>query len=78
LRVIFALLGPSIAWIVSASAADLAPLELVGDVPLPGAAVRFDYQSLDVASNRLYIAHMDADQLVVFDTKTRSVLATLA
>jgi YVTN family beta-propeller protein len=40
--------------------------------------VRFDYQSLDVASNRLYIAHMDADQLVVFDTKTRSVIANMA
>jgi DNA-binding beta-propeller fold protein YncE len=56
----------------------LAPLELVADVPLSGAAARFDYQSLDVANNRLYIAHMDADQLAVFDTKTRSVIATLA
>jgi hypothetical protein len=78
LRVIVAIWGLSVAWTVSASAADLAPLELVADVPLSGAAVRFDYQSLDVASNRLYIAHMDADQLVVFDTKTRSVVATLA
>ena len=77
LRVILALFG-SAAWTVSASAADLAPLELVADVPLSGAAARFDYQSLDVANNRLYIAHMDADQLVVFDTKARSVVATLA
>ena len=66
LRVILALFGLSVAWTVSASAADLAPLELVADVPLSGAAARFDYQSLDVANNRLYIAHMDADQLVVF------------
>jgi len=78
LRLTVAILGLSLAWTVSASAADLAPLELVADVPLSGAAVRFDYQNLDVASNRLYIAHMDADELVVFDTKTRSVLATLA
>jgi YVTN family beta-propeller protein len=67
-----------VALTASAPAADLAPLELVADVPLSGAAVRFDYQNLDVANNRLYIAHMDADELVVFDTKTRSVLATLA
>jgi len=77
-RVILALLGLSVAWTVSGSAAELAPLEFVADVPLSGAAVRFDYQSLDVANNRLYIAHMNADQLVVFDTKNRSVIATLA
>jgi hypothetical protein len=28
--------------------------------------VRFDYQSLDAFHGRLYIAHMNADQLVVF------------
>jgi hypothetical protein len=56
----------------------LAPLELVADVPLSGAAVRFDYQNLDATNNRLYIAHMNADQLVVFDTKARSIIATLA
>jgi DNA-binding beta-propeller fold protein YncE len=39
--------------------------------------VRFDYQSLDPASNRLYIAHMNADQLVVFDTISRKVIANL-
>ena len=78
LRVILALLGLLLPWAVSASAAELAALEVVADVPLSGAAVRFDYQSLDVANNRLYIAHMNADQLVVFDTKKRSVIATLA
>ena len=54
------------------------PLRTVADVPLPGAAVRFDYQSLDSASGRLYIAHMNADQLVVFDTASRKVLANLS
>jgi len=39
--------------------------------------VRFDYQSLDVSEGRLYIAHMNADQLVVFDTKKREVIANL-
>ena len=78
LRLILAIWGLTVASAVSASAAELPPLEIVADVPLSGAAVRFDYQNLDVASNRLYIAHMNADQLVVFDTKNRSVIATLA
>src|SRR5450755_3084324 len=50
-----------------------APLKQVADVPLPGPAVRFDYQSLDASHGRLYIAHMNPDQLVVFDTKKREV-----
>ena len=54
-----------------------APLKQVADVPLPGPAVRFDYQSLDASNGRLYIAHMNADQLVVFDTKKRQVVANL-
>ena len=54
-----------------------APLTKVADVPLPGPAVRFDYQSLDSSHGRLYIAHMNADQLVVFDVKKREVVANL-
>jgi DNA-binding beta-propeller fold protein YncE len=53
------------------------PLRKVTDVPLPGPAVRFDYQSLDGTHGRLYIAHMNANQLVVFDTKKREVVANL-
>jgi hypothetical protein len=52
-------------------------LKLVAEVSLPGPAVRFDYQNLDVKNGRLYIAHMNADQLVVFDTHTRQVIANL-
>lgn len=52
-------------------------LKIVADVPLPGPAARFDYQSLDPSDGRLYIAHMNADQLIVFDTKKREVLANL-
>jgi DNA-binding beta-propeller fold protein YncE len=54
-----------------------APLRVVADVPMPGPAVRFDYQSFDPKSGRLYIAHMNADQLVVFDTGSRKVVANL-
>lgn len=53
------------------------PLNKMADIPMPGAAVRFDYQSFDASAGRLYIAHMNAGQLVVFDVKTRSVVANL-
>ena len=52
-------------------------MRLVADVPLPGPAARFDYQSFDPSDGRLYIAHMNADKLVVFDTKKREVVANL-
>jgi DNA-binding beta-propeller fold protein YncE len=52
-------------------------MRVVADVPLPGPAARFAYQSLDPADGRLYIAHMNSDQLIVFDTKKRQVLANL-
>ena len=68
--------GASIS-VVSSQTHDQAPLRQVADIPLPGKAVRFDYQSLDASHGRLYIAHMNADQLVVFDTKKREVVANL-
>jgi len=52
-------------------------LRTVMDVPMPGPPVRFDYQSLDPTTGRLYIAHMNADQLVVFDTMGQKVVANL-
>ncbi len=59
-------------------AAPLNPaLRLVADAPMPGPAVRFDYQSFDALHGRLYIAHMNANQLVVFDVRSRSVFANL-
>jgi len=69
----FVLVAPA----VRSQGSDQAPLKRVADIPLPGAAVRFDYQSLDVSQGRLYIAHMNANQLVVFDTKERVVVANL-
>lgn len=54
-----------------------AVLVKVADVPMPGPAVRFDYQTFDPASGRLYIAHMNADQLVVFDTLKRQLVANM-
>jgi DNA-binding beta-propeller fold protein YncE len=76
LAVLIAILGCTTAAVPSDSG-ESAPLKKVADVPLPGRAVRFDYQSLDASHDRLYIAHMNADQLVVFDTKKREVVANL-
>jgi DNA-binding beta-propeller fold protein YncE len=42
-------------------------LGLVAEVPLPGPANRFDYQSVDSAARRLYLSHMNAGRLVVVD-----------
>src|SRR5881396_644618 len=54
-----------------------APLRVLADVPLPGSASRFDYQSLEPASGRLFISHMGAGQLVVFDVRAGRVIANL-
>lgn len=45
----------------------VAGLRLVATFPLPGPANRFDYQSFDVLSGRLYMNHMNAGHLLVFD-----------
>jgi DNA-binding beta-propeller fold protein YncE len=54
------------------------PLRTVARVALPGPSNRFDYTSLDPTSGRLYIAHMDAGRLLVFDVRTRRVIKTIA
>jgi DNA-binding beta-propeller fold protein YncE len=48
---------------------------VVADVPLPGKAARFDYQSFDVTTGRLWIAHMGAGELLAFDVRARQVVA---
>src|SRR5438552_11946513 len=54
-----------------------APLRVVADVPLHGSASRIDYQSLESASGRLFISHMGAGQLVVFDVRAGRVISNL-
>ena len=51
------------------------PLRLLRDTPLPGPANRFDYQSVDPATGRLYISHMNAGRVVVFDLDSSRVVA---
>lgn len=48
-------------------------LSLVGDVPLPGAANRFDYQEIDAANNQLVVAHMNDNAVLVLSLADGSV-----
>jgi DNA-binding beta-propeller fold protein YncE len=48
---------------------------VVADVPLPGRPARFDYQSLDPTTGRLWIAHMGANEVLGFDVRARQVVA---
>ena len=52
-------------------------LQQLEDVPLPGPAVRLDYQSIDTTANRLYISHMNAGEVVVFDLGNRRVIGVV-
>ena len=74
LLVLAAVLSPTT---VHSASPNNAPLQKVADLAMPGAAVRFDYQSFDPAQGRLYIAHMNANQIVVFDVRKREVIANL-
>ncbi len=53
------------------------PLKRVAVVKLPGNPARFDYQSMDLKYNRLYINEMGAGRLLVFDTKNDKLVAYL-
>lgn len=62
---------------VMAPADSSLPLTAVATVPLPGAATRFDYESLDPKTKRLFIAHLAASEVVVFDVTTNRVVGTI-
>jgi DNA-binding beta-propeller fold protein YncE len=48
---------------------------LVADLPLPGKAARFDYQSFDARAGWLWIAHMGAGEVLAVDVRRRQVVA---
>lgn len=52
-------------------------LKKVADIPLPGGTTRFDYQSFDASSRRLYFSHMGDGELMVFDTRNEKLVAHL-
>ena len=62
---------------VSSSASEQSgslPLRTLRDVALTGGASRFDYQSFDVSSGRLYIAHLGDGILTIFDANKETVI----
>jgi DNA-binding beta-propeller fold protein YncE len=48
---------------------------VAADVPLPGKPGRFDYQSLDVTTGWLWIAHMGQGEALAFDVREHQVVA---
>jgi DNA-binding beta-propeller fold protein YncE len=71
-----AAVAAALSGFAGAAAADF-PLHTLARVPLPGPSNRFDYMSVDATSGELYIAHMDAGQLLVFDLRHRRVAGTV-
>jgi len=70
-------LGILALFALSCGPAGQSPLKKVAEIALPDSATRFDYQSIDPTSGRLYLSHMGAGKLIVFDTKSNSVQANL-
>ena len=50
------------------------PLRTLRDVPLSGGTTRFDYQSFDPQSRRLYIAHLGDSSVTVFDVENEKLV----
>jgi YVTN family beta-propeller protein len=49
----------------------------VRDIPLPGDTSRFDYESLDPQSHRLYISHLGAGTVPVVDVQASAVVGEI-
>ena len=52
-------------------------LRLVREIPLPGPANRFDYQSVDPAAGRIYMNHMGVGRTIVFDANAGKVITEI-
>ena len=53
------------------------PLAPVADVPLPGDTSRFDYESYDASRHLLFIAHLGASEVLIFDTQKQAVVTRI-
>jgi DNA-binding beta-propeller fold protein YncE len=49
----------------------------VQEIALPGPANRFDYQSVDPASGRIYMNHMNAGRTIVFNADSAKVVTEI-
>ena len=79
------MLAIALGWLVAACSGPLAPggnreagsvpgYRVLRDVQLPGDTSRWDYLAYEQASGRLYIAHLGASQVVVFDVRSDRVV----
>ena len=67
-------------WRAPSRPAGTAPkpgLRLLREIPLPGPANRFDYQSVDPARGRIYMNHMNAGRTIVFDADSGKVVTEI-
>ena len=53
------------------------PLQVIADIPLTGGANRFDYTYLDPHTRLLYLTHSASNTVIIFDTVSRKMLATI-
>ncbi len=79
LLVTAALLLPSCALGHNQRATPIEGIQLrnVADYSLPGDTSRFDYVTFDPNSQRLYIAHLGASEVIVFDVQQAAVISTI-
>jgi DNA-binding beta-propeller fold protein YncE len=68
--------GTVVVFLLRSAPAPLA-LKVVADVPLAGGTSRFDYQSLDPTTHRLFIAHLGANMVSVVDVTSNRVVADI-
>jgi len=67
-------------WRASPAPVQKAPaggLKLIKELPLPGPANRFDYQSFDPSTGRIYMNHMNAGRTIVFDADSERVVSEI-
>jgi YVTN family beta-propeller protein len=75
LETAFVVLAACVAGVAASQPQDggALPLKLVTDIELPGPTNRFDYQSYDPASHRLFIAHLGANKVIAIDTRASKI-----
>src|SRR5438105_7540892 len=49
----------------------------VRDTPLPGDTSRFDYESLDSQTHRLYVTHLGAGTIAVYDIQAAAIVGEI-
>ncbi len=75
---LFVIVGQAVTDEVKMNSNDLSKcLTLVKDYPLPGAAKRIDYQSVDKNRSLLFIAHLGDNSVTVFNLKSSTVIKNI-